>query len=172
MAEKTSWTGPATQTDIDTYLRHTGGQWTNYVPVVYQGATVIPIDGLASAPGSGLSYAAYWKAGRFVRVCNRLVLIGTGAINVVEVTLPFTAAQNQNIAPQFAGTARIYDASLVGAGTGHRHGIPVQSSSGTRVAIMSLADSSGGLLGAGGGWNNALATGDTIYLDFSYESTS
>jgi hypothetical protein len=171
LAEKTSWTGTATETDINTYLTHTGGAWTVYTPVVYQGGTVVTINDL-QAGHSGLSRASYWKSGRFVRVSLCLVLNGTGAINTVEVTLPFTAAYNQGIAPQFDGICRLYDASLVGAGNPFRYAVPVQSSSGARVAMMAITDPAGGLLGSGGGWNNALSGGDTLYLDFSYETTA
>ena len=104
MAEKTSWTGAAlTESDINTYLSHTAGEWNSWVPVVTQyGPLAVEIV-----------RARYWRSGRLV-VADGLVRVISRGVTGSQITIGLPVAAAMNTSPYIGapiGSGVIYDVS-------------------------------------------------------------
>lgn len=130
------------------------GQWTPFTPTLTQSGAVTKTT----------TYARYYKVGRFVHVQVLLAATGSGTGgNAVTVSLPFTAAQAGNMG---AGGGSIYDAS-----TGASYPGRVVFNTTTTAALSPTNVTTGGYLGAAT-FTAALASGDSIDMEFRYEATS
>lgn len=150
MAEKTSWaSGPIDESDILTYLLHTGNGWNTWTPTVVQGVSV----------SCTVGHASYFKAGRFVAYSYSLTMTSSGtSTNNIIVSLPVTAARSVG----FVGYGNVND-----AGTAD---VPVIAALLSAVSmIFKPADAaSTSFMGSGFG----LASGDTITIAGMYEAAS
>lgn len=83
MTEKSSWAVAAdmTETNINTYLRHTGDAWNNdTVPRVFQGATDVPIT---------IQRTVFYRSGRLIIGDYRIFINGAGSAGgVITVRVP------------------------------------------------------------------------------------
>ena len=151
------------ETDSDSVHVHNGttfvpvallGQWTSFTPTLTQSGAVTKTT----------TYARYYKVGRFVHVQVLLAVTGSGTGgNTVTVSLPFTAAQAGGMS---AGGGSIYDASVGAAYPGR-----VLLNTTTTAALSPTNVTTGGYLGAAT-FTAALASGDSIDMEFRYEATS
>ena len=150
MAEKTSWDGaPATETDINTYLTHTGGAFNTWTPTVTQSS------GITLSASAGY----YWRAGRMIFFAVSFTASSAGSSGTsVTVSLPVTAARNG----QVVGTGSFTD-----NGTATYSCIAVSSS--TTAMIMQRTDTTT-LSYVGGAF--AVASGDSCVLSGFYEAAS
>ena len=132
-----------------------GGAWTSYTPTLVQSSTVTKT----------VAYAKYEKIGRLVIVNVVLAVTGTGvANNPVNVGLPFTAAA----AGIDCGSGDINDTS---AGT--RYSQIVNLGSTTAVQFFDTTQGFSVASGqTGAAFSAALAPGDVINFNLSYESST
>lgn len=128
------------------------GAWTSYTPTLTQAGTVTKT----------VTYARYIKLGRMVTVQAYLVVTGSGSsATLIEVTLPFTAAQSGIV----VGNFYIYDAAPTPV---NRLGAAVLSTTGKVAGIL---DNQAGYMGAAG-FTAALASSDSVLFNATYESAS
>jgi len=156
VGDKTAWSsGPVTESDINTYLSHTGGAWNTWTPIITQSGTV----------SVTVTHARWFRAGRFITFYTALTATssGTGSNNVT-MSLPVTAAASGFTIP---GSGLIFDNS---ASTNYP-GIPYIAST-TTVALVPSADNANGVLGSVGGFTAALAVGDLIQIAGTYEAAT
>jgi hypothetical protein len=135
MALKTSWSGAAaTETDINTYLTHTGGSFDTWTPT-WSNLSV----------GNGTVTARYWRAGRFV-ICGVRVDFGstTSISGSVSFTVPVTAASTAldwnnvcNLTDNGTATYR----GMVRLGSTTTGTIRYESVSGSLVTIQAVSSS-------------------------------
>ena len=157
MAEKTSWSGAAlAETDINTYLRHTGGAFNTWTPTVTQGSSV----------AATVNHATYWRAGRLIVAKFSLSITGTGtAATDVLISLPVTAA---------SGTTgiRVGDFAMGDASTGFSWFASPYIASTSAMALQRRVDgAAAGFLGTSG-FTAALASGDNLVGLVIYEAAS
>lgn len=127
------------------------GQWTSYTPSLQQGGNV----------SKTVTYARYIKLGRLVIAEIYLQVTGSGSSSTaIEVGLPATAAQSI----VSAGTFRVYDASV----PTNRTGIAVLANTGE---VSGLMDNVTDYMGAAG-FTAALASGDSVIVNVTYEAAS
>lgn len=156
MADKTSWTGgPVTESDINTYLAHTGGAWNTYTPVVTQSG-VVTIN-------TGLLIARWHRTGRMINFSTYITLSGSGsASNRITVSLPVTAA---------TGAYGVGVGGVVDVSTGNVYaGTSVLNTTTTAVIAWPTA-SADPYLGVAG-FTAALASGDIVYVSGTYEAAT
>ena len=124
MTDKTSWTGAAlTESDINTYLSHTGSAWNSYTPSL-SGVTL----------GNGTLVGDYWRAGRFTGFKVKLTFGTTTSVSgAMVVGLPVAYADGTD-AETFS--ALMYDASTV---TRIRGGVTATTT--TTVTVNALLSS-------------------------------
>ena len=127
------------------------GQWTSYTPSLQQGGNV----------SKTVTYARYIKLGRLVIAEIYLQVTGSGSSSTaIEVGLPVTAAQSI----MSTGTFRVYDASV----PTNRTGIAVLANTGE---VSGLMDNVTNYMGAAG-FTAALASGDSVIVNVTYEAAS
>lgn len=127
------------------------GQWTSYTPSLQQGGNV----------SKTVTYARYIKLGRLVIAEIYLQVTGSGSSSTaIEVGLPVTAAQSI----VSTGTFRVYDASV----PTNRTGIAVLANTGE---VSGLMDNVTDYMGAAG-FTAALASGDSVIVNVTYEAAS
>lgn len=127
------------------------GQWTPYTPSLQQGGNV----------SKTVTYAQYIKLGRLVIAEIYLQVTGSGSSSTaIEVGLPVTAAQSI----MSTGTFRVYDASV----PTNRTGIAVLANTGE---VSGLMDNVTNYMGAAG-FTAALASGDSVIVNVTYEAAS
>lgn len=86
------------ESDINTYLSHTGGAWNTYTPTL----TNISL-------GNGTLSGKYFRAGRFIKFKLKLTFGSTTSVSGhMTVGLPVAYAEDVDV-PEFA--ALLYDAS-------------------------------------------------------------
>lgn len=125
--------------------------WTSYTPSLQQGGNV----------SKTVTYARYIKLGRLVIAEIYLQVTGSGSSSTaIEVGLPATAAQSI----VSAGTFRVYDASV----PTNRTGIAVLANTGE---VSGLMDNVTDYMGAAG-FTAALASGDSVIVNVTYEAAS
>jgi hypothetical protein len=156
MALKTSWSAAAlTETDINTYLTHTGGAFDTWTPT-WSNLTV----------GNGTVTARYWRAGRFV-ICGIRVDFGstTSITGSPSFTLPATAASTAldwnnvlNLTDTGSGTYR----GIIRLATTAAAEIRYESVAGSLIALQAVSSS------APFTWT----TGDAFDGTFIYEAAS
>lgn len=128
------------------------GAWTTYTPSLQQGGNV----------SKTVTYARYFKLGRFVTAEVSLAVTGAGSSSTaVEVGLPVTAATSNII----VGTFYLSDAT----GPAVYLGAAVLASTGTVAGIAS--GTNGSQLGVAG-FTAALASGDAVFMSIAYEAAS
>jgi hypothetical protein len=156
MALKTSWSGAAaTETDINTYLTHTGGAFDTWTPT-WTNLSV----------GNGTVTARYWRAGRFV-ICGVRISFGstTSISGSPTFTLPVTAAST---ALDWNGVCNLTDngtatyRALVRLGSTTVGEFRYESVSGSLVTIQALSST------APFTWT----TGDVLDANLRYEAAS
>lgn len=137
MAEKTSWTGAAaTESDINTYLTHTGGAWDSYTPSL----TNITL-------GNGTLAGDYWRAGRGVFFKVKLTFGSTTSVSgQMIVSLPVAYADGTD--------AEVFTAVLFDASANIRYPGKSQAISTTTVSV--------GALNAAGTYLVEAATSSTV----------
>lgn len=127
------------------------GVWTSYTPSLQQGGNV----------SKTVTYARYIKLGRLVVAEVYLQITGSGSSSTaIEVGLPATAAQSI----VSTGTFRVYDASV----STNRTGIAVLANTGE---VSGLMDNVTDYMGAAG-FTAALASGDSVIVNVTYEAAS
>lgn len=127
------------------------GVWTSYTPSLQQGGNV----------SKTVTYARYIKLGRLVIAEIYLQVTGSGSSSTaIEVGLPVTAAQSI----VSVGTFRVYDASV----PTNRTGIAVLANTGE---VSGLMDNVTNYMGAAG-FTAALASGDSVIVNVTYEAVS
>jgi hypothetical protein len=155
MAQKTFVDGdvlPAS--DINTYLMGEGGAWTSFTPQVDQGAST----NIAKT----VNYSNYARYGRTIHFAFGLAMTAAGtAGSQVTITLPVTAASTSGL----AGSARVFDTS-----TNSYYSCTIMGPSTTTIAFQ--FDTSGTAARWGLAPNLALASGDTIVGQITYEAAS
>lgn len=125
--------------------------WTSYTPSLQQGGNV----------SKTVTYARYFKLGRLVVAEVYLQVTGSGSSSTaIEVGLPETAAQSI----VSVGTFRVYDASV----PTNRTGIAVLANTGE---VSGLMDNVTNYMGAAG-FTAALASGDSVIVNVTYEAAS
>lgn len=130
------------------------GAWTNYTPTLTQSAT----------PTYTVEYASYMKIGRMVTVQLSLGLTSAGtAANAVVIGLP-TGIGNP-VGYRMLGHAGIYDASA----SAWYLGMAQYASTTTFTIVQS---GFGGSLGAAGSFTAALASGDKVTAQLTYQVNS
>lgn len=130
------------------------GVLTSYTPTVSQGGAVTVTT----------NYARYQRTGRWVRGTIKLTVTGSGvgAVNVITVAAPVTAATN-SIA---CGSGYIVDAS---AAATSKFGLVTLYSS-TAFGIMGDSGLHCGLTSSG--FAQGLAVNDVIYIEFHFEAAA
>lgn len=129
--------------------------WTSYTPTLQQGVTTV---------AKTITYARYEKKGRTVTVQVLMTCTGSGsASNTIKIGLPFAAATNSALV---AGTFRLYNASgpnnFVGAGAMF-----------STTSVHCLTNNNSQRLGdASSAFSSALASGDVLTLDLTYEASA
>jgi hypothetical protein len=155
MAQKTFTSAVLTATDINTYLSHEGGAWTNWSPVVTQ----------TNTPTLTNNHSAYARAGRCIDFDGDLTITSNGTASAaVTVTLPVTAA----ISAGLLGSGLLFDSSaglyypffLVYVGTGTA-GMYRSAAEGTATPAIGQ-----------GGFTAALANADRIWFTGRYQSAT
>lgn len=127
------------------------GAWTSYTPSLQQGGNV----------SKTVTYARYIKLGRLVIAEVYLQVTGSGSSSTaIEVGLPVTAAQSI----VSTGTFRVFDASV----PTNRTGIAVLANTGE---VSGLMDNVTNYMGAAG-FTAALASGDSVIVNVTYEAAS
>lgn len=125
--------------------------WTSYTPSLQQGGNV----------SKTVTYARYIKLGLLVVAEIYLQVTGSGSSSTaIEVGLPVTAAQSI----VSTGTFRVYDASA----PTNRTGIAVLANTGE---VSGLMDNVTNYMGAAG-FTAALASGDSVIVNVTYEAAS
>ena len=135
-----------------------GGAWTAWTPVITQG-------------GGNVTYtvtrARYTKSGRTVNIMAELVVVsGAAAVagqRVVISGLPFVSAYASYPA---IGTAYIFDASASDTITG------LVAFNGVNNALYLVGTRANGNLGSGSGFAAALAVGDWVVFEGTYEAAA
>lgn len=99
MGDKTTWNSLALpESDINTYLSHTGGAWNSYTPTL-GGITL----------GNGTLVGKWFRAGRFIKFKVKLTFGSTTSVSgAMTIGLPVAYADGTD-AEVFA--ALLYDAS-------------------------------------------------------------
>lgn len=148
------------ETDTDTEYTYSGstwvptaslGAWTNYTPTLTQSATI----------SKTVTYARYTKTGRTVTAEGVLVATSNGtANNAIQVGIPVTAVQTLVPVGQMWWIASgVY--------------YPVTVALGTTSTFVGLIPATGLNLGnTSGGYDNQVASGDTIGFAVTYEAAS
>lgn len=148
-----SW-GAAVNDNFADYYDNFGskvGAWTSYTPTLTQSATITKTT----------TYARYIKYGRLVIAQGVLVATSNGtANNAIQIGLPTTAAQTLVPVGQLWWIASgVY--------------YPVVAALGTTSTFVGLIPATGLNLGqTSAGYDNQVATGDTITFSVQYEATS
>tara|TARA_R110000868_G_scaffold176779_2_gene414717 strand:+ start:977 stop:1450 length:474 start_codon:yes stop_codon:yes gene_type:complete len=157
MTAKTAWTAAAlTESDINTYLTHTGSAWETWTPTVAQSVGVAVT----------VNRARYFRSGRMITWNCNLTVTGAGSAGVaIYVLLPVTAAIGSD---SHGGGGYLYDSSA----TFYYPAIPVAATT-TTVQLISTATSgvANPLLGVVD-FTAALAVNDVILLAGTYEAAS
>lgn len=126
--------------------------WTSYTPSLQQGGNV----------SKTVTYARYIKLGRLVIAEIYLQVTGSGSSSTaIEVGLPVTAAQSI----LSVGTFRVNDAA---PSPTNRTGIAVLANTGE---VSGLMDNVTDYMGAAG-FTAALASGDSVIVNVTYEAAS
>ena len=128
------------------------GAWTSYTPSLQQGGNV----------SKTVTYARYFKLGRFVTAEVSLAVTGSGTSSTaVEVGLPVTAATSNIIVGTFylsdVSTSTVHLGAAVLANTGEVAGI----GTGTNGNPFGVAT-----------FTAALASGDAVFMAVTYEAAS
>lgn len=156
MGDKTTWNSLALpESDINTYLSHTGGAWNTWAPTLTQlGAVTVTA-----------TRATYFRAGRFIEFHATLAVTGSGTgSNSVLMSLPVPAASSGH---SINGSGYITDAS---ASTNYPGFAYLNST--TTVGLSPAGSSSGfGLLGFLT-FTAALASGDGVQISGTYQAAS
>lgn len=127
------------------------GAWTSYTPSLQQGGNV----------SKTVTYARYIKLGLLVIAEVYLQVTGSGSSSTaIEVGLPVTAARSI----VSTGTFRVFDASV----PTNRTGIAVLANTGE---VSGLMDNVTNYMGAAG-FTAALASGDSVIVNVTYEAAS
>ena len=121
MALKTSWTGAAlTESDINTYLTHTGSAWDSYTPTL----TNITL-------GNGTLAGDYWRAGRGIFFKVKLTFGSTTSVSgAMTIGLPVAYADGTD--------AEVFAALLYDASANARYPAKSQAISTTTVAVNAI----------------------------------
>lgn len=145
----------ATQAAFDAAFPLGTGAWTSYTPTLTQSATVTKT----------VNHAQYFKIGRLVVGQVLLTVTGTGtASNAVVIGLPVAAA---------VGTATFGSGYIGDTSAGLYFAGSLWPLSTTTVGVLpGNAAGTAFLVGAGGSMSAALASGDTVQLNFMYQSAS
>lgn len=138
--------------DGSTWVLHNVlSQWINYTPTLTQSGTVTKT----------VAYSRYHKVGRKVTFQAYCSATGSGTgSNIVTLSLPWTAAQ----ASLVVGSFYIYDASVNTNYLGHAALNSVNT-------VTGLINATSNYMGAAG-FTAALASGDSILVDCTYETST
>jgi len=157
MAQKTAWDGATlTEADILLYLSGEGGAWSSWSPSVTQSGSV-------TVTNTRSTYARY---GRTIHGQLSVSVTGTGTgANSITISLPVTAAASNVV----IGQGTLKDASASNA----RFGGIAQLTSTTLMVLIStnVSVATPGALGSVD-FTAGLASGDDIFVSFTYEAAS
>lgn len=158
MTLKTSWHGAAaSESDINTYLSHTGGAWDSWTPTVTQSGSV----------SVTVTTATYFKAGRLVTCRMQVnctgVSSGTSSNAIVIGGIPYTAA----VSVGAFGHGYLYDASAPSV-----YPFIVTLGSSTTLKLSSTSANAADISLGVTSFTAALTTNDIINCSFTYEATS
>lgn len=138
------------------------GQWTDYTPVWVQGAATITYT---------LNYARFHRSGRKITVNVFLTATGAGSAGTtISVTVPVAIASAS--VPRELGTHTLFDTSLaqgfssnVICDTGNNGRVQFRGGYSANEAVQVLGN-------AGSGFALAIAAGDQIGFNATYEAAS
>jgi hypothetical protein len=155
MAQKTFTSAVLTSADVNTYLSHEGGAWTNWTPVVTQ----------TNTPTLTNNRSTYARAGRCIDFAADLTITSNGTASAaVTVTLPVAAAISAGV----FGVGVLFDSS---AGLYYPF-MMVYTSTTTASLQRSAAEGTASPLLGGGGFTAALANSDRLWFSGTYESAT
>ena len=150
--------GEILNASLNTATGQLGGAWSTYTPTLTQSGTVT----------ATVDRAVWTRIGKTIHFMVALTVTGTGtANNKITVSLPATAASSLRMIP---GGGYINDSSV----TTNHPGLTFLDSTTVVVLFNSFTTTSSlqyALGGTGSGFTAALASGDTVQVSGTYEST-
>lgn len=156
MTEKSSWAGATyTEADTNTYLRHTGGAFNTYAPVVVQSNT----PALTTAAGR------WWRAGRLIQGNAICVLSGTGTGGSAITVSPPVNTYASYSSFSVLGIGAVFDNSA-----GFLYTADLVWDSASTLKLRRRVDGAAASYLGNAGFTAALASGDIIAIKFEYEA--